>query len=169
MLALAGVACGQCSTTQDKAAADAGAATANPGYLFAYRVRTTPQVCLKAKLEGRAVVRGYSLAFAGGNGEGPGAVATLRPDRADATVPGLLFALEPDCLARLDAEARNEGYVRREVAGEFNDKPISAHTFLLPEGANKAIPDAEYVQELRAAWSAVGLDTRAIDAALAQR
>ncbi|PRP91085.1 hypothetical protein ENSA5_58220 [Enhygromyxa salina] len=114
-------------------------------------------------------VRGYQLGFVA---EHDGAhLVTLQPIRGDGTVPGLSYVVSAPCLQRLQAAFASAGLEPTELQVEPPSAGRSAPTtpataWLAPSDRPPAAASPDEVSALREAWTAAGLDTRAIDDAV---
>lgn len=135
----------------------------NPLY-FAYGSNLNPQQmrrrCPGALAEGRAVLRGYRLAFAGHSRLWGGPVATLVRDR-DAEVDGVLYRLPRAELAVLD---RFEGHpfcyrrARRDVR-DVAGRRRRANVYLMHVDEEDVAPPAPpYLTALWRAYRTHGFD-----------
>jgi len=113
--------------------------------------------CPDATPVGRAMLRGYRIAFAGSSVTWDGAaVATLLPARNENT-SGVLYALSEASLAKLDAcEGHPNVYqrVRVCVADEWARRRF-AHTYCLPL-VREAPPAARYLRKIQRAYERLG-------------
>lgn len=107
---------------------------------------------------GRAVLLGYALSF--------DRVATLI-EREGAKAFGGLWSVSEGDLARLDKyEGEGSTYDRRRLTVLFNEREVSAWTYLLrdPELSSTYTP---YFKAIRRGYEAFGLPTEALDRAAA--
>jgi gamma-glutamylcyclotransferase len=113
--------------------------------------------CSDATPVGRAMLRGYRLAFAGASRRWDGAgVATLLPARGS-NVSGVLYQMSEDSLATLDRiEGHPDFYIRCRVcvADEWSRKRF-AQTYCLPAQA-ETVPSTRYLQKIRRAYERLG-------------
>ena len=125
--------------------------------------------CPAAALVGTATLRGYRLAFAGFSMTWQGAVATILPARG-LRVPGVLYAVAPEDLARLD---RFEGvpflYSRQErgALDRRRHQTRPAHVYELPANTPLGEPSSDYVLTILRAYRQLGLSLDALASALA--
>ncbi|MBI2388661.1 MAG: gamma-glutamylcyclotransferase [Deltaproteobacteria bacterium] len=123
--------------------------------------------CPDATPVGRAVLRGYRIAFAGASRRWDGAgVATLLPARAR-TVSGVLYALSEESLAVLDRfEGHPHVYVRCRVCvtDEWGRRRF-AQAYCLPPQP-EAIPATRYLRKITRAYERLGFSLKALEEAL---
>ena len=114
--------------------------------------------CATARVEGRAVLRNYALAFGGFSARWGGPVATVVPANG-AEVPGLLYVLQPADLRSLDHhEGHPFAYLRTKlVVTDEHGRRQRAVVYLQPAGvAGERAPSARYVRVLRRAYQRLG-------------
>jgi gamma-glutamylcyclotransferase (GGCT)/AIG2-like uncharacterized protein YtfP len=116
--------------------------------------------CATARVEGRAVLRNYALAFGGFSARWGGPVATIVPVRG-AEVDGLLYMLQEADLRSLD---RHEGYPlaylrTKLVVTDERGRHRRAVVYVQTVGGDRErVPSARYVRVLRRAYERLGFD-----------
>lgn len=122
--------------------------------------------CPSAEVVGRAILKGYRLAFAGHSIRWGGGVATVLPTRGS-FVEGVIYSLTWDDLIALD---RHEGhprhYRRSDVAVAFNEdgEEIRAWTYRLP--ATEAPPSPAYLSAILDGYAELEMNPAPVENAL---
>lgn len=124
--------------------------------------------CPSAALLGRATLRGYRLAFAGFSVTWNGPVATVLPAR-DEQVPGVLYRLSPEDLARLDHYEGAPFVYTRRLRRVFDPGHPGrrAHVYELADEVRVAAPSLDYVLAILRGYRLHGLSLDALCSALA--
>jgi gamma-glutamylcyclotransferase (GGCT)/AIG2-like uncharacterized protein YtfP len=113
--------------------------------------------CPGAEPLGVARLGGQKLTFAGSSLGWGGGVATLVPARRR-TVPGLVYELTDDDLARLDLyEGHPFVYERRSVRVDLEGRRVRAITYVRP-ATRRALPSTPYLTKIARAYLRLGFD-----------
>ena len=124
--------------------------------------------CPSAEVVGVARLPGYRLAFAGFSQAWGGAVATVLRAPA-AYVPGILYRVSGEDLARLDA-FEGVPFVydrRRRRVRDRADAVRLAQVYALAEEGWQGIPSPEYFRTIHAAYRTYKFDVAPLSSALA--
>jgi gamma-glutamylcyclotransferase (GGCT)/AIG2-like uncharacterized protein YtfP len=114
--------------------------------------------CPGAKAVGPGTLDDHELAFAGESRRWRGGVATV-VRRRGGRVPGMVYALGADDLARLD---RLEGAAYRRVPRALVGPVPSAMLYRMPGEPVRRAPSAEYLAVIDAAYARLGFDRAAL-------
>jgi hypothetical protein len=137
-------------------------------YYLAYgsnlNIRQMRMRCPDAKPVGSIMLEGYELLFRGEHGS---AVATVEP-KTSGSVPCALWLISAKDEAALD---RYEGwphlYRKEMVLVRFGKRRMNVMTYIMNDGYDIAKPGIHYYKTILNGYRDFGLDTSALEAALA--
>ena len=139
---------------------------------FAYGSNLNPRQmkerCPSAEAVGTARLLDHRLAFCGWSSRWNGGVATVLPEKGS-YVPGVVYRLSAEDIETLDScEGAPNFYRRVRVQVELDEGgTVEVETYVL-EGYPENAPSVAYVETIREGYEHFGLDTSALDAALAR-